>query len=148
MAQTRLRKVDVARGLLDRAIDLYLDEKAYVPAIVMAGAAEDVFHGYLKRNNLQPTRANVAVTAARLYAKRQQPAPNQQQLERHFVNRMRDLFNWLRHADDATEPDEDDFDLEEEAMRVIDRAMTDMGQLLGDYPARTDEFDKATRHLR
>ena len=44
-----ISKVEVAQGLLDRALDVYLDQHDAVATIVLAGAAEDLIDGLLKR---------------------------------------------------------------------------------------------------
>lgn len=106
---TTISKVEAATQLLDRALDLFLDEQAFVPAIVLAGSAEDVFHGYLVRSGKEPARTNSARNASRIsrhLAPAAPPIP-----EKVFVQRMRDPFNWLRHADDDADPDTADWAL-------------------------------------
>ena len=44
-------KIDVALDQLDWAIKLFLDHKAYVPAITLAGAAEEVIREPLADNS-------------------------------------------------------------------------------------------------
>lgn len=146
MPETKLTKIQVATELLDRALAYYLDEQAYVPAIVFAGSAEDIFHGYLMRSGRQPARANVAIISARVAPTlTTEQLPSQEELEAHFRKAMRRPFNWLRHANDPADPDEAMFDLPMEAEWVIARAITDMQHLLGDWPDRTAEFEEAKR---
>ncbi len=136
-------KIEVAQELLERALALFLDDHAFVPAIVLAGAAEDVFHGYLQRAGAEPARVNFARSASRI-SKHLNPAEPEIP-EQVFVQRMRDPFNWLRHADDPSDPDNASWDFEVEAEHILSRAIENMGQLLSDYPTRVEEFSDAMR---
>jgi len=140
---TTISKIEVATELLDRALALFLDQRAFVPAIVLAGAAEDVFHGHLLRNGTEPARTNFARSASRISKHLDPAAPAIP--EKVFVKRMRDPFNWLRHADDPSDSDTATWDLEEEAEHILSRAIENMGQLLADYPLRVDEFAAVMR---
>jgi hypothetical protein len=114
---TSTSKIEVARELLQRALYLFLEDRAFVPAIVLAGAAEDVFHGYLQRSGAEPARTNFAKSASRISMHLDPSAPPID--VKIFVKRMRDPFNWLRHADDPSDPDDATWDFEEEAEHML-----------------------------
>ena len=67
---------------------LFIDQRAFVPAIVRAGA-EDVFHGYLLRNGTEPARTNFARSASRI-SKRLDPATwDLEEEAEHILSRAR-----------------------------------------------------------
>jgi hypothetical protein len=140
---TTISKLEVATELLERALDLFLEHRAFIPVIVLAGAAEDVFHGYLQRTGAEPARTNFAKSASRISKHLDPTAPEIP--AKVFVKRMRDPFNWLRHADDPSDPDTATWDLEEEAEHILSRAIENMGQLLADFPLRVEEFTAVRR---
>ena len=52
-------KAELAEHQLDRAIRLFLEEKDYVCAITLAGAAEEIFGKLLENQGLKPALASV-----------------------------------------------------------------------------------------
>lgn len=56
----KTNKVEAARALLSRAIALLLDQEDYLCALVLAGAAEDVFEGVLKAAGRPSARSELA----------------------------------------------------------------------------------------
>ena len=89
-------------------------------------------------NGTEPARTNFARSASRISKRLDRDAPAIP--EKVFVKQMRDLFNWLRHADYPSDSDTATWDLEEEAEQILSRAIEYMGQLLADYPLRAEEF--------
>ncbi len=135
---TTITKRQAAVRMLEQALNLFLDERDFTSAIVLAGSAEDVFHAHLVREGVEPARENFARVASRLSG---QLSPKSAAVpEKAIVTRMRDPFNWLRHADNPADSETATWDLEEEAVDLLERAIENMRLLLGSYPARIDEF--------
>ena len=85
----RTGQSDFATELLDRALVLFIDQRALVPAIVRTGAAEDVLHGYLLRNGMEPAHTNFARSASRI-SKRLDPATwDLEEEAEHMLSRAR-----------------------------------------------------------
>jgi hypothetical protein len=138
MARRTLRKIDVAREILDRAIKLHLDESDYLSAMVLAGAAEDVFHDLLVKagKGEQAARNNMAGAAVAIQA---EIAAGSVLTEKTVRTWMRDAFNWMRHADKDTDPDELTHDWECESAMVLVRASENLLVLTGELPMRAED---------
>jgi hypothetical protein len=136
-------KTHAGLTLLNRAIDLYIDHQDYLSALVLAGAAEDIFHGHLVRLGKETARQNMATAAVKI-AKRLDPS-GKPRSERNMIDAMRWPFNWPRHNDREDDPEEVELDWEEEAWQVLNRAISDMMVWTNDLPLRVAELDRVRK---
>ena len=97
-------KIEAAGVLLNRAIDVYLDDRDFISSIVLAGSAEDLLQGLLKRaDRLGDSARSQMVAAAQGIARSIDPA-GEIVSETDTFNLMRGMFNWLRHGDRKDDP--------------------------------------------
>jgi hypothetical protein len=103
----KLTKLDAALHLLRRAARAFLDENDAITALVLAGSAEDILQGLLKRAGRadEAARASLAELAPKI-AHALVPQHAAAVTSRGAIKAMRDPFNWLRHADDEDDPPE------------------------------------------
>lgn len=122
MTRTTVTKLEAARVLLDRSLEMLLDRGDYISAIVLAGSAEDVMHEILKAKGLEDVTARGSLVRPTIELhKRQYPdAPVPKSGDVHAF--MRKVFNWLRHAN-RDEPHRLTEDLRSEASMCAMRAM-------------------------
>jgi hypothetical protein len=106
--KTRISKNEAAVSQLDWAIRLFLDFEAFVPAITLAGAAEDLLGGPLEGDAIFPIlRGRLADEFS------MSPAT----VSQDHLNNVR---NWLKHWD--KEPKTAEFELRTEALQLLVRA--------------------------
>jgi len=146
--ETTITKLEAAQTLLDRALTVFLDHDDYVSTIVLAGAAEDVLEGLLHQagEGKNSSRNQFADATAKMVAKvdksRDPISPG------FAVKMMRDMYNWLRHANDPKEPQTAQSDLDEEAQWMIIRATDNFIQVSHSVPVRMPEFEARRRRSR
>lgn len=107
-----LSKIDAATDQLDCAIRLFLDSGAYVPAITLAGAAEEILGQALGDDSV------FARIKKKLSVDLQVP---EQIISQVHMNRAR---NWLKHWSKLKDEETIELDLEGEAIQGIVRALT------------------------
>lgn len=123
-----ISKVDAAVEQLDWAIRLFLDHKAYVPAIALAGAAEEVL------GQAVADRAAFAVLKAKLATDFSLP---EKVVSQDHLNKAR---NWLKHWDGHTDNEKVRLELDEEAIQYIVRALTNLANHDGSSPSEGPRF--------
>lgn len=109
-----LSKIDAAVHQLDWAIRLFLDQQAYVPAITLAGAAEEIL------GELLGDKSAFAQLKARLSALTGLP---EKVVSQDHLNRGK---NWLKHWQGMRDDETIELDLEAEAIQYILRAVTNL----------------------
>lgn len=109
-----LSKLDAAVDQLDWAIRLFLDNKAYVPAITLAGAAEEILGEMLGCDS--------AFAQLRQRITSMSGLPEKVVTQLH-LNRGK---NWLKHWQDLRDEEIIDLDLETEAIQYIVRAIANL----------------------
>jgi hypothetical protein len=131
----RLTKLDVALHLVRRASRAFLEEEDAISALVLAGSAEDVMHGLLKRDGRghEAARVTLAEWAPR-FADMLAPSQAGTVTPPRAIKAMRDPFNWLRHADDENDPPEIASDLRFDATCALLRATQNYHALVGELP--------------
>lgn len=110
----RVRKVDAAVYQLDWAIKLFLDHKAYVPAITLAGAAEEIIG------------EAVSCESAFLKLKKSLSAKygiSGRVLSQEHLNKAK---NWLKHWKEMKDEEYIEIELETEAIQYILRAIINL----------------------
>jgi hypothetical protein len=110
----RLGKVDAAVDQIDWAIRLLLDHNAHVPAITLAGAAEELL--------------GKAIGESTAFQQMMDSLPGEygidpKVLSQRYLNRAK---NWLKHWDPKTEAEYENFELQEEATQLIVRALANL----------------------
>jgi hypothetical protein len=109
-----LSKLDAAVDQLDWAIRLFLDHKAYVPAITLAGAAEEILGEKLG------TASAFALLKQRITLMSGLPEKVVSQLH---LNRSK---NWLKHWQGLRDVETINLELETEAVQFIVRAVANL----------------------
>jgi hypothetical protein len=109
-----LSKIDAAVHQLDWAIRLFLDHQAYVPAITLAGAAEEIL------GELLGDRSAFAQLKIRLSALTGLP---EKVVSQEHLNRGK---NWLKHWQGMRDDETIQLDLEAEAIQYILRGVTNL----------------------
>jgi hypothetical protein len=118
-----LSKIDAAVDQLDWAIRLFLDHQAYVPAITLAGAAEEILG------------KAVGGDAAFLQLKKKFAADlsmPEKEVSQDHLNRAK---NFLKHWDGKTDQEKIYLELDEEALQYIARALTNLATHDGTLPS-------------
>jgi hypothetical protein len=108
-----LSKIDAAVEQLDWAIRLFLDYKAYVPAIALAGAAEEVL------GQAVGSRAAFGI----LKKKFSTDLMPEKVVSQDHLNRAK---NWLKHWDGHADDEKVRLELDEEALQYILRALANL----------------------
>jgi hypothetical protein len=103
---------------LDWAIKLFLDHQAFVPAITLAGAAEE-----LLRNSLLADRGSLHSTIKTRIAASVAGVGLTEKKVSNWMNLARDH---LKHGKPKPDGNDPAFDLEKEAFRMIYRAMENL----------------------
>jgi hypothetical protein len=109
-----LSKIDAAVDQLDWAIRLFLDHKAYVPAIALAGAADEIL------GRAVGNRAAFEVLKKKFAADFSLP---EKVVSEAHLNKAK---NWLKHWDGHTDDEKIRLELDEEALQYIVRALANL----------------------
>lgn len=123
-----LRKIDAAVDQIDWAIKLFLDHKAYVPAITLAGAAEEIIGQILE------TEAAFNVLKERIS---QETGLAINVVSQEHLNKAR---NWLKHWQGKEDQETIEIELETEAIQYIVRAIVNLVQHDTSYTCETPRF--------
>ena len=107
-------EIDAAVHQLDWAIKLFLDSDAYIPAITLAGAAEEIFGQKLQ------DQAVFAQLKAKLAA---DTGLAESVISQAYLNRAK---NWLKHWQNLRDEETITLDLEAEAVQYLIRAITNL----------------------
>jgi hypothetical protein len=124
----KISKAEAARSLLDSATRALLDDRDYVAAIVLGGAAEDVYQDLLDRDGrlAQAARQQMVGPVMQVYARL---APERDPLtEKQAFDTIRFTYNWLRHNDKKwkDEPQVIEVALVDEAHYAVKRAIENL----------------------
>ena len=107
-------KIDAAVHQLDWAIKLFLDSEAYIPAITLAGAAEEIIGQRLQDQSV------FAQLKAKFAADLGLP---EKIISQVYLNKTK---NWLKHWQDLRDEESIEIDLEAEAVQYLVRAITNL----------------------
>ena len=126
--QFEISKIDVAAHQLDWAIRLFLDHKDYIPAITLAGAAEEIL--------------GKAVGAGAIYETLKKKFASQfplteKEVSQDHLNKAR---NWLKHWDGRTNTETVCLELDKEAIQYIVRALANLATHDGSQPSEGPRF--------
>jgi predicted ATP-dependent endonuclease of OLD family len=121
-------KLEAASHQLDWAIRLLIDHDAPLPAITLAGAAEEILGKALGDRS---AHEELIRTFAMEYSLERKI------LSQQHLNKAR---NWLKHWSPDTEPAYEQFELGEEALQGIIRALSNMLSYNQSLPAEGPRF--------
>ena len=107
-------KIDAAVEQMDWAIKLFLDHQAYIPAITLAGAAEEIVGEILgERSVFSQLKKKFC----------EQYSLSEKVVSQAYLNKAK---NWLKHWKEMQDKEQVDIELEEEAVQYIVRALTNL----------------------
>jgi hypothetical protein len=109
-----VNKINAAVDQLDWAIRLFLDHSAYVPAITLAGAAEEIIGETLEESS--------AFRQIKQSLESEYDLPGQMISQQH-LNKAK---NWLKHWKGMKDEETIEIELETEAIQYIIRAITNL----------------------
>lgn len=121
-------KLETAFYQLDWAIRLLIDHDAPLPAITLAGAAEEILGKALGIRSAHEDLIRAFAEAHGLERKI---------LSQQHLNKAR---NWLKHWSPQTEPEYEEFELVQEAVQGIVRGLSNMLSYNGALPAEGTRF--------
>ncbi|MBU1236629.1 MAG: hypothetical protein KJ634_11515 [Gammaproteobacteria bacterium] len=107
-------KIDAAVDQMDWAIKLLLDHQAYIPAITLAGAAEEIV------GELLGDESAFSQLKKKFCAQYNLPV---NVVSQAHLNRAK---NWLKHWRDLKDNEQTEIELEEEAIQYIVRALINL----------------------
>ena len=110
----QVSKIGAAVDQLDWAIKLFLDEQAYVPAITLSGAAEEIL------GEAVSSEASFHILKDTLS---QKTGIEGKIISQEYLNKTK---NWLKHWKEMKDEESIDIELETEAIHYIVRAITNL----------------------
>ncbi len=122
-----LSKIDAAVDQLDWSIRLFLDHQAYVPAITLAGAAEEIIGGILSQSSFSLLNMKLSTEFGL-------PPKIVSQLH---LNKAK---NWLKHWNGLRNEEKIALELETEAIQYIVRAMVNLVEHDQSFPNEGPRF--------
>ncbi|WP_126453443.1 hypothetical protein [Sulfuriflexus mobilis] len=105
-------KIEAAADQLDWAIKLFLDHKAYVPAITLAGAAEEIVGEAVSNDAAFHKLKEILSEKTGIEGK---------VISQEYLNKTK---NWLKHWKCLKDDETIEIELEKEAIQYLVRAMT------------------------
>jgi len=110
----QVTKIDAAIDQLDWAIILFLDNEAYVPAITLAGAAEEIL--------------GEAVSSEAAFRILKKSLPEKYGIEEKIMSQehLNKTKNWLKHWKKMKDEESIEIELETEAIHYLVRAITNL----------------------
>jgi hypothetical protein len=126
MMQT-VGKIEAASHQLDWAIRLLIDHDAPMPAITLAGAAEEILGRGLTNSAHEALIREFS----------ESHDINRRDLSQQYLNKAR---NWLKHWDHGSEPEYATFDLVQEAVQGIARGISNMSSYNQSIPSEGPRF--------
>jgi len=129
MVEYQLSKIDAAIEQLDWAIRLFLDHQAHVPAITLAGAAEEILGKTLADSS------SFAILKKELPLK--YTVPEEKSVSQDYLNKAR---NFLKHWDKFTDQETIILEWETEAVQYILRALANLVAYDYSLPSEAPRF--------
>jgi hypothetical protein len=112
--QVTVKKIDAAVEQIDWAIKLLLDNQAYIPAITLAGAAEEIIGETLGERSVFFQLKTKFCAEHNL---------TERYISQEYLNRAK---NWLKHWKGMQDAEESKIELEEEAVQYIVRSLANL----------------------
>jgi hypothetical protein len=111
--EVEISKLDAAVEQLEWAIKLFLDHQAYIPAITLAGAAEEILGRAVGDRAAKPALQKTL-------------APRYETTEQEVATILNLTRNWLKHWDVGNETEKGLLELDKEALQLINRALSNL----------------------
>lgn len=128
---------DLARQQLETALSLFAIGEDFASVITPAGAADEIFGKYLaaegKSNSLEELKKAVAAIHMKLYGEADPPE--------YIARRANAAKNSLKHWDEGN-PKIVKFDLKQEAVDMLSRAIDNYWMLNGDLTPLMERFER------
>lgn len=122
-------KIDTAVEQLDWSIRLFLDHQAFVPAITLAGAAEEIIGKMLQEKSvLNRVKKKLSVDL--------------NLSEQNIYSEMNKARNWFKHGTIMQDEEIISFNLEGEAIQYIVRALANLAHYDNSLPSEGPRFLK------
>lgn len=146
----KIKQVEVAEIQLDRAIQLFLDEKDYFSSGTLAGAAEEIFGCLLRKLGREPSLDNYISVMQKMLSEEEirsiEPdSKPSRTLDGILSSQLNNYRNWLKHY--MKDESEYLFNPEAAAEELIDRACTNFWQLFGRETEQTKRFLDYQRNI-
>ena len=109
----QISKIDAAVDQLDWAIKLFLDHKAYVPAITLAGAAEEIVGEAVAESAFKLLKKSLSTKYE----------ISKKVVSQEHLNRVK---NWLKHWKEKKDEVSIEVELETEAIQYLIRAISNL----------------------
>lgn len=129
-------KIDAAIDQLDWAIKLFLDHKAYVPSITLAGAAEEIIGETLRSESAFRLLKDSLSAESGL---------SSSVISQAHLNKTK---NWLKHWKETKDEESIEIELETEAIQYIVRAITNLAMHDKSCTSETPRFVDWIRNNR
>ncbi len=117
-------KLDAAEHQLERALELFLNEKDYLSAITLAGASEEILGRMVdsqdQKNAIQALSSATCAVHLKLFG--------QELPRKHAIGKINEVRDWLKHYTDGSSLE---FDAYSAAYDMIDRAITNFFNVSG-----------------
>lgn len=128
MAGFEVTKIQAAVLQLDWSIRLFLDHRAYIPAITLAAAAEEIL--------------GKCVRSSAAHARLKKHLSEEFQLEAKLISdeHLNKARNWLKHNQDGDPFEKASFDLENEAIQLVARALSNLTSISQPLPSEGQRF--------
>ena len=109
-----VNKIDAAVDQLDWAIRLFLDHQAYIPAITLAGAAEEILgEAVSDKAAFRELRKSLSVKTG----------IEEKVISQEHLNKAK---NWLKHWKELKDEENLEIELENQAIQYIARAIANL----------------------
>jgi hypothetical protein len=126
--EIQLTKIEAATEQIDWAIRLFIDHQACLPAITLAGAAEEIVGAALADRS--------AFSQLKVSLSTQFDLPVSVISQGHLNNAK----NWLKHWKEANDSVHMSIDIENEAIQYVVRALTNLALYDGTTPSEGPRF--------
>lgn len=122
-------KLEIATELLQQALSMYYEQKAFFAAIHLAGAVDDLLGAYIRRAGGEPSFTSLVTAALKISKNIISNEESSPKTMRLLINRVK---NETKHLDD-NKSDVLTCDPESEAKDLLDRAVSNYYLLMRDH---------------
>ena len=134
-------KQEIAERQLTRALKLFFEDKDYISVITLAGASEEILGLLLKADGKQPTYESRKKAFEHVYGQFYGEPPGDKEFN-ELVNGVRNGLKHFTHGKPMT------FDPEQEAINILDSAVTNYSHLTGMENEEIMKFRNYHKSLR
>ncbi len=131
--EIKISKIDAALNQLDWAIKLFLDHQAFIPAITLAGAAEEII-GEVVFNKTGSSSFHILKNKLS-----KETGLEPKIISQEYLNKTK---NWMKHWKDLKDNEHEEFDLEINAIQYLIRAIDHLNCFDRSCSSETPRFIK------